>query len=157
MCLSLAAYALIVVYDNIVDYGSNFTFVGHVMSMDTTFPDNALRSRSIDNPTIWHIAYWIIILAETATCALLLIGSWHLWKARAASGAQFNKAKGVAIMGATAGFLVWFTAIMIVCGEWFSMWQSATWNGQQPASRIYLAVIGVLIFLNQSDVDIAEA
>jgi predicted small integral membrane protein len=157
MCLSLAAYALIVVYDNIVDYGSNFTFVGHVMSMDTTFPDNALRSRAINNPAAWHIAYWIIILAETATCVLLFIGSWRLWKAREASGAEFNRAKGTAIMGGTAGFLVWFTAIMIVGGEWFSMWQSATWNGQEPAARIYLAVIGVLIYLNQSDVDIVEA
>ena len=35
---ALAAYAFIVAYDNIVDYGSNYEFVKHVLSMDTTFP-----------------------------------------------------------------------------------------------------------------------
>ena len=38
---SLAAYAFIVAYDNVVDYGSNYEFVRHVLSMDTTFPGNA--------------------------------------------------------------------------------------------------------------------
>ena len=46
---SLAAYAFIVAYDNVVDYGSNYQFVRHVLSMDTTFPDNALMHRSITN------------------------------------------------------------------------------------------------------------
>jgi hypothetical protein len=44
-------FCLLVGYNNIVDYGSNFMFVQHVLSMDTTFPDNALRtSRAILNP-----------------------------------------------------------------------------------------------------------
>jgi predicted small integral membrane protein len=42
---ALGAYALIVAYDNIVDYGSNYEFVRHVLSMDTTFPGNALMHR----------------------------------------------------------------------------------------------------------------
>jgi predicted small integral membrane protein len=33
---ALAAYAFIVAYDNIVDYGSNYEFVKHVLSIDTT-------------------------------------------------------------------------------------------------------------------------
>ena len=103
LCLSLAAYALIVVYDNVVDYGSNYTFVGHVMSMDTTFPDSDLRSRAITSAVVWHVALWIIILAEAAAALLLLVGTWHLWQARSASGAQFNRAKRAAVMGATAG------------------------------------------------------
>jgi predicted small integral membrane protein len=42
---SLAAYALIVTYDNIVDYQSNYEFVRHVLSMDTTFPGNTLMQQ----------------------------------------------------------------------------------------------------------------
>ena len=38
MIASLAAYAFIVAYDNIIDYQSNYEFVRHVLSMDTTFP-----------------------------------------------------------------------------------------------------------------------
>ena len=47
---SLAAYALIVTYDNIVDYQSNYEFVRHVLSMDTTFPGNTLMH--VQAPTI---------------------------------------------------------------------------------------------------------
>ena len=49
MIASLAVYALIVAYDNIVDYQSNYEFVSHVLSMDTTFPGNALMHRAITN------------------------------------------------------------------------------------------------------------
>ena len=48
-------------------------------------------------------------------------------------------------------FLVWFFGFMVVAGEWFAMWQSQTWNGQEAAFRFYMAVLGVLIFVNQPD------
>ncbi len=41
MVLSLAAFAFLVTFNNITDYGSNFGFVQHVLSMDTPFPENA--------------------------------------------------------------------------------------------------------------------
>jgi hypothetical protein len=37
------------------------------------------------------------------------------------------------------------------------MWQSATWNGQEAAFRFYVAVLAVLIFVNQPDGDLAAA
>ena len=39
MVTALAVYAFIVAYDNIVDYGSNYEFVKHVLRMDTIFDD----------------------------------------------------------------------------------------------------------------------
>ncbi|MEA2725988.1 MAG: hypothetical protein QOF70_463, partial [Acetobacteraceae bacterium] len=42
MVASLAAFALIVTFDNVTDYASNFEFVRHVLAMDTTFANNAL-------------------------------------------------------------------------------------------------------------------
>jgi predicted small integral membrane protein len=45
MSLVLAAFCLLVTFDNITDYGRNYLFVQHVMSMDTTFPGNALMYR----------------------------------------------------------------------------------------------------------------
>lgn len=35
---ALSAFCLMVAYGNLADYGSNYTFVRHVLSMDTTFP-----------------------------------------------------------------------------------------------------------------------
>jgi hypothetical protein len=49
---------------------------------------------------------------------------------------------------------VWFFGFMVVAGEWFAMWQSTIWNGQEAAFRFYVAVLGVLIFVNQPDVEL---
>lgn len=155
MCLCLAAFAFMVAFGNITDYSSNFAFVQHVLSMDTTFPGNKLMYRAITNESLWHVAYWLIILGEALTFLLFLIGAFHLWQARYAAGAQFNKAKRIAVIGATMGFLVWFFGFMVVGGEWFAMWQSQTWNGQEAAFKFYVAIIGVLIYLNQPDGDLA--
>ncbi|MBT1154010.1 DUF2165 domain-containing protein [Aminobacter anthyllidis] len=155
MCLCLAAFAFLVAFGNITDYGSNFAFVQHVLSMDTTFPGNALMYRSITNPTLWSIGYWLIICGEALTCVLFLIAALKLWQARKGSGRQFDDAKGFVVIGATMGFLVWFLGFMVVGGEWFAMWQSSTWNGQEAAFKFYMTMLAVLIFVNQPDHDLA--
>jgi len=155
MCLCLAAFAFLVAFGNITDYGSNFAFVQHVLSMDTTFPGNALMYRSITNPTLWTVGYWLIIFGEGLTCVLFLIAALKLWQARKGSGRQFDDAKGFVVLGATMGFLVWFLGFMVVGGEWFAMWQSSTWNGQEAAFKFYMSMLAVLIFVNQPDRDLA--
>jgi predicted small integral membrane protein len=154
MVLALAAFAFLVTFNNITDYGSNFAFVQHVLSMDTTFPGNAAMYRAIATPALWHAAYWLIIAGEGVTFVLFLIGAVAMFNARRAPGAAFDAAKAWAIAGATAGFLVWFFGFMVIGGEWFLMWQSETWNGQEAAFRFYMAILGVLIFLNQPDRDL---
>ena len=157
LCMCLAAFAFMVTFGNIADYGSNFAFVQHVLSMDTTFPGNKLMYRAITNETLWNAAYWFIILGEALTSILFLIGVFHLWQSRHGSGVVFNNAKRFAVIAATMGFLVWFFGFMVVGGEWFAMWQSPTWNGQEAAFRLYVAIIGVLIYLNQPDADLATS
>ncbi len=154
MPLALAAFAFVVTYDNLVDYGSNFAFVQHVLSMDTTLPNNALMGRAITTPALWHAGYACIIAGEGLTFALLLLGSISLWRARRASGAAFDAAKRWVVAGCTVGFLVWFFGFMVVGGEWFAMWQSKIWNGQEGAFRFYMALLGVPIFVNQRDTDL---
>ena len=78
MSLVLAAFCLLVTFDNITDYGTNYLFVQHVLSMDTTFPGNALMYRSITNPVLWQIAYALIIAAEGVTGILFLAGAIRL-------------------------------------------------------------------------------
>ena len=72
---ALAAFALIVAYNNVFDYNSNYQFVRHVLSMDTTFPDSALRPRAIDSETLWRAAYAVIIATEASTGLLLALGA----------------------------------------------------------------------------------
>jgi predicted small integral membrane protein len=45
---------------------------------------------------------------------------------------------------------------MVVGGEWFAMWQSKDWNGQEAAFRFYMTVLAVLIFVSLPDSDLAE-
>ena len=155
MTLALALFAFMVAFNNISDYGSNFAFVQHVLSMDTTFPSNKAMYRAITTPALWHAAYWVIIFGESLTCALLTIGALSMWRARRASAIEFARAKQWAVAGAAMGFLVWFLGFMVVGGEWFLMWQSRVWNGQEAAFRFYMAILGVLIFVNQPDLELA--
>jgi predicted small integral membrane protein len=156
MCLCLAVFAFLVAFGNVTDYGSNFAFVQHVLGMDTTFPGNALMYRSITNPSLWTAGYWLIILGEALTCLLYLIAAWNLWQARKASGQAFNDAKKFAVIAATMGFLIWYFGFMVVGGEWFAMWQSSTWNGQQKAFMFYMTMLTVLIFVIQPDGDLRQ-
>jgi predicted small integral membrane protein len=151
MSLALAAFCLLVTFDNLTDYGTNYLAVQHVMSLDTTFPGNALMYRSITNPVLWQIAYALIIAAEGITGLLFLAGGIRLFQVRNAPGAVFNEAKGLVIAGAALAFLVWFLGFMVGAGEWFAMWQSKDWNFQQAAFRFYMTVLGVLIFVALPD------
>jgi predicted small integral membrane protein len=151
MSLVLASFCLLVAFDNITDYGTNYLFVQHVMSMDTTFPGNALMYRSITNPLLWQIAYALITAAEGVTGTFFFAGAIRLFQVRNEPAEIFNQAKVYTIAACLLAFLVWNFGFMVVAGEWFAMWQSTTWNGQEAAFRFYVAVLGVLIFVNQPD------
>ena len=51
----------------------------------------------------------------------------------------------------TLGICLWFTGFITVGGEWFLMWQSETWNGQQAAFRLVVILGIVLLYLIQPD------
>ena len=148
---AVAAFALIVAYDNIVDYGSNYEFVRHVLSMDTTFPNNALIGRAIVDPRVWTAAYVAIIAVEGLTSLLLFVGAWTLLTRLKSPAGEFNRAKGWAVAGLTLGFGLWFFGFLVVAGEYFAMWQSQTWNGLQAAFRLTTVILGVLIFVSLPD------
>jgi len=156
LLVSLAGlFSLLVGADNIIDYGTNYAFVQHVMSMDTVFPNSSLTWRAITNPALHHAAYAAIIAAELLTGILCLVGAWRLWGARAYFAGEFNAAKDLAIAGLVLGFALWFFGFMVVGGEWFQMWQSQTWNGQEAAFRFIGCIAFVLIFLAQKDDELA--
>ena len=154
MVASIGLFALLVAYDNLADYNSNHTFVRHTLSMDTTFPDNALKDRAITSPTLWALAYWGIILTEAVTGLVLAYGALRLTLALRASAADFAAAKPYVVVGVGLGFLLWFTGFMVVGGEWFQMWQSKTWNGQEAAFRFYMTLLAVGIFVSLRDGDL---
>jgi len=60
--------------------------------------------------------------------------------------AAFHQAKRMAILALTVSLLMWLVVFLIVGGEWFLMWQSKIWNGQDAAFRMF-AVIGIILLL----------
>jgi predicted small integral membrane protein len=152
---ALAAFALLVAYNNVFDYNSNYQFVRHVLSMDTTFTDSALRPRAIDSETMWHAAYGLIIATEASTGLLLALGAVVLLGRLQASAKIFNRAKLWAVAGLTLGFCLWFFGFVVIGGEYFAMWQSKIWNGQDGAFRIATTMLAALVFIGLPDGELA--
>jgi predicted small integral membrane protein len=157
MVASLALFVLLVTFDNLTDYDTNYAFVRHVLSMDTTFPGSALLYRRITSPALWQVAYALIIVGEGLSGIALAVATIALARHLRSDGVLFNLAKRFVIIGAALGFLVWFFGFMVVGGEWFSMWQSPMWNGQQAAFRFYMTILAVLIFVNQPDGELSAS
>jgi len=145
VCLLLSIFALLVCLNNVMDYGSNYTFVQHTLSMDTVFPDNTLKYRAIVDPFVWSLAYGLIIFVEFLTGVLLLIGAISLLK-NIHSPVAFTRAKNWVYLGCLAGFLLWFFGFIVVGGEWFCMWQSEKWNGVEAAFRFVVLIMFTLLF-----------
>jgi predicted small integral membrane protein len=146
----LAAVALfytLVVFNNLTDFNSNYEFVHHVLLMDSTFPGNHGMGRSISSPSIQLAFYWSIILWEIATTILLGWGVINLLRAFRSSAAAFNMAKRVAIVALAVSLLMWLVAFQEIGGEWFLMWQSHSWNGQEKAFIDFVQVALVLLLL----------
>lgn len=148
---SVGLLALLIVLNNIQDPQSNLLYIQHVMSMDTTFPNNALKGRAISSSTAHWLAYGLLVTGESAIALFCLLGAYRLFKAVREPARIFEQAKGIAIAGLTLAFLFWFVGFMAIGGEWFAMWQSETWNGQQPAFRFISCVGIVLLFVSAVD------
>lgn len=154
MTTGLACYALLITVTNIANPAGNRPFVMHVMSMDTTFRDPAVAGRAITNPGIWRLAYVMIVGGEALTGLLLAAAAIRLLAVRSASSIVFNRAKSLVHLGVLSAFTVWFFGFITIGGEWFLMWQSAAWNGQEAAFRISTMTMLVLIYISQPDCDI---
>jgi len=149
-------FFLLVVFNNLTDYGSNFRFVEAVLSMSTTFDGNVAMWRAIETPFFRHVFYWLIIMWEFEAMLHLGVGAWSLWHNRSESAAIFNKSKEMAILGFTSALLLWFGAFLIVGGEWFLMWQSEIYNGQNAAFRMFVVMGIVLLYLTKKDEEISH-
>jgi len=65
----------------------------------------------------------------------------------------FHGAKQVAIAALTLGLLQWLVAFLAVGAEWFLMWQSKEWNGQDAGLRMFTVLGIVLLLVAQPDPD----
>lgn len=150
---AIALYYTLVVVDNLTDFNSNYQFVQHVLSMDSTFAANKVMGRAIHSPTVYLTFYWTIIVWEFASMVLLWSGVIKLFRVIRQSCVIFNAQKRAAVVGLAVSLLMWLVAFLDVGGEWFMMWQSPVWNGQQQAFRMFAILALVLLLLIQPDLE----
>ncbi len=147
----VAVFYTLVVFNNLTDFDSNWQFVRHVLAMDTTFPGNHGMWRALPGTRVELAFYLSIIAWEMLTTALLWWGVVRLARAVRRPAAEFNAAKGVPVMALTLSLMMWLLAFLSVGAEWFLMWQSRTWNGQEAAFRMFAVVGLVLLIVLQPD------
>lgn len=153
LVLGIALFYSLVVFNNLTDYDSNFQLVRHVLMMDTTVPGNHGMWRAMNSPA-WHTFFYLmIILWETASMILCWSAGVRLMRSVRRSVAAFQKARNLAILALTVSLLMWLVAFLSVGGEWFLMWQSKTWNGQEAAFRMFTVVGIVLLVVVQPDTE----
>lgn len=138
---------LLVAFGNMTDYGTNFEFVKHVLSMDTIFPDSKVGYRAITSTWIHHVFYVFIILMESLIAVFGLTAAYRFYQHRSAETESFSQQKKNAYIAVAIGILLWFISFSIVGAEWFSMWQSADWNAVDTANRLLIidAILYALI------------
>jgi predicted small integral membrane protein len=151
LVFAVALFYSFVVFNNLTDYDSNFQFIRHVMMMDSTFPANHGMWRAINQPWLHTVLYISIIAWEFLTMALCWWGAIVLAKALRLSAAAFHLAKQVAVAALTLSLVMWLVAFLSIGAEWFLMWQSKTWNGQEPAFRMFVVIGLVLLLVSQPD------
>lgn len=149
----IALFYTLVVFNNLTDFDSNYQFVHHVLSMDSTFPGNHGMWRAMPSPAVHLVFYLSIIAWEIVTVALLWWGVVSLVRALRLPVARFHASKRIAIIALALSMLMWLVAFLSVGAEWFLMWQSHTWNGQEAAFRMFTVVGMVLLLLIQPDTE----
>jgi predicted small integral membrane protein len=153
LVFAVALFYTLVVLNNLSDYNSNYQFVRHVLMMDSTFPSNHGMWRAVNSPVI-HTAFYLSIIGwECVTMLLSWWGGLRLVKAFSAPAAEFQQSKRVAVVALSVALLMWLVAFLSVGGEWYLMWQSRTWNGQDAAFRMFTVIGIVLLLLAQPESD----
>ncbi len=145
-------YLLIVAFGNITDFATNQAFVQHVLSMDTTNFTKTPGS-DLDPHVMWRAitATWlqnllyVLLIAWEAAAGVLLAVALGFW-ARGRQNA-YSTARRLSTVGLLMVVLLFFGGFIVIGGEWFQMWTSTLWNGEDPAFRNSVLSVLALILI----------
>jgi predicted small integral membrane protein len=144
---TIALLMLLVAIGNLTNYDSNAAFVHHVLAMDTIFPGSHLLWRAITDPLAQTVAYDGIIAWESL-CAIVGVAATVRLALGIADAERFAAATPLAVLGLTMVLVLFGAGFLTIGSEWFLMWQSSTWNGNESAARDFtFAGITLLILL----------
>ena len=143
----ISFFGVLVMIHNFTDYDSNYTYVAHILSMDTTEHNVNLRYRAITSPILHHRVYWLIITLEVTFSAFCMLGAYQLLKNINASSEEFHEAKKFSIMGILVAIFIYYVCLQTVGVEWFDMDTSQSWNAKDWARHIVDFIFPVMIYI----------
>ncbi len=146
---AMAFFFTLVAFNNLTDFDSNHQFVRHVLMMDSTLPGNHGMWRSIQAPLDTSCLLFLHHRVGKSSTQFLAGGEASSSSVLSRGPqADFHRAKQVGAVALTSGMLQWFIAFLCVGAEWFLMWQSKLWNGQDAAFRMFaIEGLGLVILL----------
>lgn len=153
--LMVALYYLVVGFDNITNptnpNASNWPFVQGVLSGEGVPADSGFEWRFIDATWFQALAYIGVMVTETVTGILLLIGGIAGLRG-SRTCPRWGNAQKWTYAGGILGLAVFFLGFMVIGGNWFIMYLNSKWNGLEPAFQnstmtvlMLVLVTGVLI------------
>jgi predicted small integral membrane protein len=146
-------YLLVVAFGNITDFATNQAFVHHVLSMDTT-NFTTKPGVGLDPHTIWraitalwlqNVLYVLLIAWEVATGLLLAVAAVFWLRGRRTG---YRTARRLSTIGLLMLVLLFFGGFTDIGGEWFQMWTSTLWNGEDPAFRNSVLAVLTLVVIH---------
>ena len=146
-------FILLVAFGNFTDFGTNQSFVQHVLSMDTTnfggTPgeglDPAVMWRAITDPVLQNLGYIAIIVWESAAGIVLAVAVGY-WIAERGRG--YRTARALSTIGLLMIAILFMGGFIAIGGEWFEMWRSTAWNGEDAALRSAILAVASLVFVH---------
>jgi predicted small integral membrane protein len=102
LTLTIGLYFVLVAFNNITDYGTNFQFVKHVLSMDSLPPDPHVAWHAIRSQRLQHLAYCFIIAWEALAGLLCVFGGVRMAldvKSVVVSGFHYDRGRMVHDVG----------------------------------------------------------
>ena len=155
LVFGIILYYTIAILNNLIDYDLNYQYIKHVLTMDTIFADSHSMWRALRSP-IWHQLFYVtIIIWEIADLMLCAWGGVRMVMTLRANVVEFNQAKNNVVAALSLSLLMWLVAFFCVGGEWFLMWQSNSWNGQEAALQMFNIVGLIMLIVMQPENPIA--
>ena len=149
--VSIGLYMLLVCINNLTDYDANFQFVSKVSGMEDIFSREKNGWRAVNNRILQHIFYTFIIAWEIVVTILVALGVTRMVRTFRGETTDFKNSGKSLRFGLFLGVVLWFSIFVSLGGEWFLMWQSKIWNGQNTAFMLTICFLLFLIYQNQPD------
>jgi predicted small integral membrane protein len=147
LMLFISFFGLLVMYSNFTDYPTNYEYVAHVLSMDTTSNNPKYSYRAITSPMLHHRIYWLIITLEVLFTVYCLVGTYHLYRNINSSAKKFHEAKKFALIGLMIALFIYYVCLQVVGVEWFNMDESQEWNAKDWARHITDFILPLLVYV----------